>query len=282
MNRQPIKLILMVILTTAFLHGPAASNTEAAELKGIDIMTRADNLESGEDSHSYAIFELINKRGRKRVRKTMRFFKDYKGKSGFDSKMITFFQSPPDVKGTGFLSWTYADESKDDKQWLYLSALRRVRRIASSSQDDNFMGTDFTYDDLGDRKISEDTHRLLKSDTLNGTDCYVVESVPKKKDYIYSKKRVWVDKKNWLVLKVDFYDRKDRLLKTLNTEWQQLDDLWTWKESKMENHLTGHSTVISVKKVMMNADLEDKHFNERSLKRGIKCRSCHDEDPKLD
>ena len=88
--------------------------------------------------------------------------------------------------------------------------------------------------------------------------------------------------KNWLILKVDFYDRKDRLLKTLKTDWQAVDEIWAWKRSEMKNHLTGHATVIDIKKIEINADLEDKIFNQRTLKRGVKCRSCHDEDPLLD
>lgn len=151
--------------------------------------------------------------------------------------MITFFESPPDVKGTGFLSWSYVDEDKDDDQWLYLPALRKVRRIAASNKGDSFMGSDFTYDDMGERKVEEDNHTLLKSENLKDTDCYVVESVPKKKGYIYSKKITWVYKANLIPIKVDYYDRKGRFLKTLETEWQKVGGIWGLVAGRNEKSL---------------------------------------------
>lgn len=241
-----------------------------AEISGLDIMTRVDERDDGDDQVSRAVFELINKRGQKRVRETIRLWKDYENREGFDTKMITFFESPPDVKNTGFLSWSYWDEEKDDDQWLYLPALRKIRRIAASNKGDHFMGTDFTYDDMGERKVEEDRHILLRSEAYQETDCYVVESIPKKAKYIYSRKITWVDKKHWIPLKVDYYDRKDRLLKTLQTDWQLIDDIWTWKRSEMANHLTGHRTVIEITEANLNVGLTDSDFVERTLKRGYR------------
>ncbi|MBU2647741.1 outer membrane lipoprotein-sorting protein [bacterium] len=241
----------------------------AAEISGLDIMKKVDQLEDGDDQSSRAVYTLINRRGQQRVRNTVRFWKDYNGREGFDSKMITFFESPPDVKGTAFLSWSYMDEDRDDDQWLFLPALRKVRRIAAGNKDDYFMGTDFTYDDMGDRKVEEDTHTLLKSEPCGTDECYVVESVPKRKRDMYSKKITWVDSKRWLIQKVDFYDRKGRFLKTLTMVWQEVKGIWTWKRGEMKNHLSQHSTVIDVQEVKVNTGLEDRVFIERTLKRGM-------------
>lgn len=258
----------LILFIQAMLSLPLSSSLEARDLTGLEIMTRVDQREDGDDQTSEANFELMNKRGQKRIRDTIRLWKDYDGKSAFDAKMITFFKSPPDVKGTGFLSWSYEDENKDDDQWLYLPALRKVRRIAAGNKGNYFMGTDFTYDDMGERKVEEDEHKLLKRETHAGVECYVIESTPKKKGYIYSKKLTWVDKKNWLPLKVDYYDRKNKFLKTLKTEWQLVDGIWTWKRSEMKNHQTGHKTIIAITSVKMNTGLKDRDFTARMLKRG--------------
>jgi len=254
-----------VLLMAGF--GPLA---QAEEPTGLEIMTRVDERDDGEDQVSRAVFRLVNKRGQERTRKTVRYWKDYDGQDELDAKMITFFESPPDVKGTGFMSWSYLDQTRNDDQWIYLPALRKVRRIAASKQGDYFMGTDFTYDDMGERKVGEDTHSLVRSESLEGADCYVVESVPKEKRYIYSKRLTWVDKAEWLPLKVDYYDKKDRFLKTLETKWQRVDGLWTWQHSVMANHLTGHRTVIAIEDVKLNTGLDDGLYNRVTLEKGIR------------
>ncbi|MFC1853367.1 outer membrane lipoprotein-sorting protein [candidate division CSSED10-310 bacterium] len=241
----------------------------AEELSGLQLMKMVDERDDGEDQTSKATFELINKRNQKRIRETVRVWKDYEGQEGYDAKMITFFESPPDVKGTGFMSWSYEDQNKDDDQWLYLPALRKVRLIASSDKGKSFMGSDFTYDDMGDRKVEQDTHTLLKTENLNNRECYVVESVPIEKRYIYSKKVTWVDKKNLIPVKVEYFDRKKRHLKTLETEWQQVNNIWTWKRSVMSNHLTRHQTIIEIKEVELNKNVSDSIFNKRTLEKGI-------------
>jgi len=259
-------LVIAAMLAAGALFAPVAP---AADPTGLEIMTRVDQLDDGDDQASQATYTLVNKRGQKRIRNTVRFWKDCDGKDGFDAKMITFFESPPDVKGTGFLSWSYADEEKDDDQWLYLPALRKVRRISAGNKDDYFMGSDFTYDDMGERKVSEDSHKLVRSEMVSGVDCYVVESVPKKAG-MYSRRLTWVEKQNWLTQKVDYYDRKERLLKTLSMEWQKVGNLWTWKRGEMKNHLTQHATIIDITEVRINPGLADNVFTERVLKRGMK------------
>ena len=275
-STRPV-LIIPALISLASLIGITipAKSAHGEEISGLEIMTQVDQREDGDDQVSRAVFELINKRGQKRVRDTIRLWKDYEGKESFDTKMITFFESPPDVKGTGFLSWSYWDEDKDDDQWLYLPALRKVRRIAAGNKGDYFMGTDFTYDDMGERKVEEDRHTLVRSEIYNNADCYVVESVSKNKGYIYSKKLSWVNKKQWIPLKVDYYDRKDKLLKTLQMDWQLISDIWTWKKAEMANHQTGHRTTIEISEIAINVGLEDGDFMERGLKRGYR-KQTHD------
>ncbi|MGD8401237.1 MAG: outer membrane lipoprotein-sorting protein, partial [Bacillota bacterium] len=165
------------------------SFVQAASLTGRDIMVKVDNRDDGETRKSKMIMTLINKVGDKRIRKVISYQKDY----GKDSKAIMIFESPGDVKGTGYLSWEYDNQNKDDDRWLYLPALRKIRRISGSSNSDYFMGTDFTYDDMGDRNVDEDEHTLQRKEKLNGYQCWVVQSIPKEiDDGDYTKKISWV------------------------------------------------------------------------------------------
>ncbi len=264
MKRRTISLVLL-----PFFIIPV-SIAFSAELSGLDIMTNVDQREDGDDQISEAVFTLINKRGKKRIRKTIRYWKDYDGKNSFDEKTVIFFKSPPDVKNTGFLNWSYVDIKKDDDQWLYLPALRKVRRISSSGKEDSFMGTDFTFDDMGDRQVEEDTHNLLRSEIHEKIDSYVIESVPVDKDYMYSKKVTWLDKNNWIDYKTMFYDRKGKILKTLKTRWQMVQEVWVPEQMHMLNHQSGHQTTIDVSNVRFNNNIKDNLFSKNRIKRGIK------------
>jgi outer membrane lipoprotein-sorting protein len=241
------------------------------QLTGRDIMIKVDQRPDGDNQASVSSWMLVNKRGEQRVRKTRRYWKDYEGKGGFDTKLVVFFDYPPDVKGTGFLNWSYMDLEKDDDQWLYLPDLRKVRRIAGRDKEKAFMGSDFTFDDMGDRQVDEDFHNLLRTEEIAGRSYYIVESIPKKKGYIYSKKLHWVDRETWVVPKIEFFDRKGRHLKTLEVEWQLVDGIWTWKKAKMENFITGHKTLVEISEVKINTDIiTDATFTERTIRRGIR------------
>jgi len=264
-----IKSILMYLVKMFLicLFPFSLSPSLAQELSGLQIMINEDTREDGDDQISSSIFYLINKRGQKRIRDTVRKWKDYDGKDGFDEKTIIFFQSPPEVQGTGFLNWSYPDITKDDDQWLYLPALRKIKRISASDKEDSFMGTDFTFDDMGDREVEEDTHKRIGQETFENKKCYIVESTPKEKDYMYSKKLVWVVDREWIIPKVEFYDRKGRLLKHLKVQWHKVQGIWTWKGCVMKNVQTGHQTIIEVKDTKFNLGYKDNLFTQRTLRR---------------
>jgi hypothetical protein len=186
-------------------------NSHAQKLTGRDIVEKAYNLPTGKDRTSILTMTLTNSNGSTRVRKIKQFTKDF----GNVEKSIMFFLSPADVRNTSFMNWSY-DSDKPDDQWIYLPALKKIKRISSDSKSDYFMGSDFTYDDLGDRKLDADVHKLLREETVDGIACYVVESVPKDEDYMYSKTITWIRKENFVGLKKEFYDEDGELLKTLS------------------------------------------------------------------
>ncbi|MDR2759731.1 MAG: outer membrane lipoprotein-sorting protein [Spirochaetaceae bacterium] len=129
------------------------------------------------------------------------------------SRTIIVFQRPPSVANTRFL--TMENPGNPDDRWIFLPALGKVRRIAASEGSGNFMGTDFSYDDISSasRDAELDTHTLLREESLNGRTCYVIESTPKDKSYQYSKMVQWIDKASLISYKIELYDRRGTLVK---------------------------------------------------------------------
>jgi outer membrane lipoprotein-sorting protein len=208
---------------------------------------------------------LINSRGDQRVRRIKQFFKDY----GKEEKTIMFFLAPSDVRDTSFMTWSYEQEGREDDQWIYLPALRRVKRISSDSKGDYFMGSDFTYDDLGDRHPSEDTHRLVRSEQEGPTRLYVVESVPRDPDYMYSRTVTWVEDERWIGRKKEFYDQDGDLLKVLTVQQsEQIDGYWVLTRLEMHNVQKNHRTRMELQDVHMDRGVSDQLFTERAMTRG--------------
>jgi outer membrane lipoprotein-sorting protein len=254
---------LKKLLTVAIV---IAGFSASAQLTGREIVNKAYNLPSGDDQTSQLTMTLVNKSGQTRIRKIQQFTKDF----GTVEKSIMFFLSPADVKNTSFMNWSYDDENKADDQWIYLPALKKVKRISSDSKSDYFMGSDFTYDDLGDRKLDADTHKLLREENIEGHDCYVVESVSKDEDYMYSKTVTWIRKDNFVGVKKEFYDEDGELLKTLHIkEVKKISGFWIITHSEMENIQNNHKTVMQLSNIKINTGVPASKFTERMMMRGM-------------
>lgn len=253
-----------VILIVALVFMTIGATKSTAQMTGKQIMESVYNAPAGEDMQGELSMILINKQGEQRVRKLQQYIKDF----GDTEKKIMFFLSPADVKGTSFMNWSY-DDGKDDDQWIYLPALNRTKRISSEGKNDYFMGSDFTYDDLGDRHPDEDNHTLLGEETVDGKACYVVESKPKEEDYIYSGIISWIMKDNMIGLKREFYDEDGDLLKTLTIhEYDKIDGYWTILKTEMKNVQKDHKTVMEFSDVQINQGVADSKFTERSMTMG--------------
>lgn len=255
----------LIHIFIVFLFCISAVSIQGAELTGREIMIKVDERPDGDDQRSIMKMTLVNKRGKTRERALLMYSKDY----GKDSKSLMYFQSPGDVKGTGFLSWEYDDPEKDDAQWLYLPALKKSRRISSSSENDYFLGTDFTFDDMGDRSVDEDTHTLLKEEEVGGHLCWVVESKTKDKDYMYSKRVGWIRQDSLSAVKIDFYDKRGSLLKVLTaSDIREQDGIWTHHKMEMNHIQKNHKTIIEIEEVEYNTGVKDSLFRVSTLERG--------------
>jgi hypothetical protein len=260
MTKKSLTLMMgLVGLMTA-----CGSMIQAAGLTGREVMLRVDQRDDGETRRFELKLNLINRAGGRRVRKVVTCQKDY----GDDTKVIMIFQSPADVKGTAYLSWEYDDPAKRDDRWLYLPALRKIRRISGNSSNDYFMGTDFTYDDLGGRSIDEDTHTLLREEELKGRKCWVVKSVPKKKRSEYTQKTLWIAKDLDMAIKVKYFNKRG-LLKTLEVnDIEQIDGIRTAKKMIMTNKQEAHTTILEYFNIKYNTSLPDDLFQTAALERG--------------
>ncbi len=263
-----VKKLAAVILTVALAAsiGPA---TASEELTGLEIMERDEEQNEGEDEFNKTTMRLINKRGQERKRKM-----EYYSKTGENDndKILILFLEPADVKGVGLLTIEHSD--RDDDQWLYLPALRKVRRISSSDQGDSFMGTDYTYEDIRSEKLDKHIYTVTGSETVDGHDCYVIEALPateeQKKDSGYSKREIWVRKDIFLMKRVKYYNKRGEHFKTeiRRDIVEAAPGLYRPNFMEMKNLKTGHTTQITFDERKMNSGLADRLFTERMLKRG--------------
>ncbi len=259
--KKPLKLKYLSALMTAGLLMTAPVQAEDA----LAIMQRVDQLDDGDTRTSKTTMTLINKHGSQRVRQLVSYAKDYPG----ETKQVMVFTQPADVKGVANLSYEYDDVNKNDDTWLYLPAMRKARRIAGAARNGYFMGSDFTYDDMGDRQPEEDTHSLLREEQRDGVNCWVIESRPLDANYMYSKRVSWVRQDNDMINYVEYYDRQGQLLKTLSVrDIKQVDGLWAAGIMEMHNVQDDHRTVIENNEIVFNQPVKDRLFRVSTLERG--------------
>ncbi|KGN97052.1 hypothetical protein HQ36_08455 [Porphyromonas gingivicanis] len=236
---------------------------------GREIAQKVKDRPDGDTRQSELVMQLINKRGSVRERKLTSYSIDT-GKDKKDRKGIMFFQFPSDVKGTGFLTWDYEDPKKDDDKWLYLPAMKKTRRISgSSAKTEYFMGSDFTYDDMGQRNVDEDVHTLLGEEEYQGHRCWKLESIPVDKRSIYSKKIAWIRKDCLIPVKVEYYDKMGKLHRLLELSLiSNVEGYWVAQKLHMKNVQSGHQTILEIKNPKYNLPLEESKFNVTTLEKG--------------
>lgn len=262
MNRRMIQSTVAAVIVGLL---PFTLAAETAEEKGLAIAVEADKRDEGfGDSTANMTMELRNKQGDSSTRyiriKTFEVIGD-------GDKSMSIFDEPADVKGTAFLTFSHA--IKPDEQWLYLPALKRVKRINSKNKSGPFMGSEFAYEDIASQEVEKYTYKYLRDETLNGIDCFVMERYPAYEHSGYTRQVAWINKAEYRPEKVVFYDRKNSLLKTLTYEGYQqyLDKFWRADQMYMENHQTGKSTTLTWSDYQFKTGLEDRDFNKNSLKR---------------
>jgi outer membrane lipoprotein-sorting protein len=242
----------------------ALSNTEAEE-RGLEISQLTKLRDTGwVDNTADMLMTLRNRQGHESIREVK--IKNLEQLDDGD-KSLTNFNQPKDVKGTSFLSFSHPQCADD--QWLYLPALKRVKRISSSNKSGPFMGSEFAFEDLSSFEIQKYHYKYLADESINGFNSYKVEQYPVDKNSGYTRRIVWVDQVEYRLQKIDFYDRKDSLLKTLSySQYQQYENkFWRPDSMMMINHQTGKSTELQWSNYQFRTGLKDSDFNKSALKR---------------
>lgn len=233
---------------------------------GREIAQKVKDRPDGDTRQSELTMTLINKRGKTRERKLTSYSIDV----AKDKKTIMFFTYPGDVQGTGFLTWDYDESGKDDDKWLYLPSMKKTRRISgSSAKKDYFMGSDFTYDDMGSRSLDEDTHKLLGEETIDGHKCWKLEYTSKDNRDIFSKKIGWIRQDCLIALKVEYYDRMGKLHRVLKlSNINKVDGFWIAQKLEMTNVQTQHKTILEITNPKFNVPMDESKFTVQTLEKG--------------
>lgn len=245
---------------------PLSLHAQTPEEKGLAIVMEADTRDKGFGDYTANMTMILrNKHGKESKRKIRTRTLEV---SNDGDKSLSIFDTPRDVKGTAFLSFSH--KVGDDEQWLYLPALKRVKRINSRNKSGSFMGSEFAYEDIASQEVEKYTYKHLREEELNGVLCYVGESYPvDTKNSGYTKRITWMDTAEYRVFKVDYYDRKKSLLKTLTVDGYQqyLGKYWRAGSMEMVNHQSGKSTTLLWENYVFQTGLSDKDFSATSLKR---------------
>lgn len=251
---------LMLLMTLAAAASPAADEATA---KGLAIARQADERMNGFKDYSATLaMTLRTKTGQQAVRelrvKTLEV-------PGDGDKSLTIFDQPKDVEGTALL--TYAHKTADDDIWLFLPALKRVKRIAGSNKSGPFMGSEFAFEDISSQEVEKYTYKYLREARHETFDCHVVEAVPLDRNSGYSRQEVWFDKAELRAVKVDYFNKRGDHLKTLvSTGFRKyLDRFWYPDRMTMTNHQSGRSTVLDYKNYRFANGYTDREFDQSSL-----------------
>ena len=252
--------LLIFILTMPFL-----TQAQTPEEKGRAIAEELDRRDSAwVDQQSTMRMILHNRNGDESSREIRNRLLEVQGDG---DKTLIIFDEPNDVKGTAFLSYTHA--MVPDEQWLYLPALKRVKRISSNNKSGPFMGSEFAYEDINSQEVGKFTYKYLRDEKVEGRDCFVNENRPTYEYSGYTRLMVWIDKEYYQPVRIEYYDRKDELLKTLTYKGynQYMGRYWRPDVMEMVNHVNGKSTRLEWKNYRFGTGLTERDFDINTLKR---------------
>jgi hypothetical protein len=255
--------VFLLLILSAIYTCNAAEHKDKKVTLGTALAQKVYDRPSGQDASS-KVTMLLESKGKEPRKRVMYSYSIDRGNS--ERWTLLRFIEPKDVEKTGLLTLDY--KGNDSQQWLYLPALDRVRRISSSRKGGRFVGSDFNYEDLMDREVGMDEHRLLGKSKLGKVECYILESIPVDLDNsVYTKRVSWIHPKLLLPLKVDLYQKgRDKPTKRLQAKKiKKIQGYWTVFESTMYNLKTGHKTLLRTTDVQYDQGLPEELFSQRGL-----------------
>lgn len=265
--------LVLGALALVFAGAGRPATVHADDPKARAIMVKVNNRDDGDNNTNDMEMTLIDSRNSRRVRRLT----SYRKHKGPDTVSLMFFLEPADVEGTGFLTYDYEAQGKDDDQWLFLPALRKSKRIASDDKSGAFMGSDFNFSDMTDPDLSKYDFSLVKEEAVNGTRTWVIDTVPRDEataeETGYAKGRVWVRQDNYVVIRGIRWVYRSRRLKFMQVNrLEKFDGVWVPTEMQMvtrEGNKTVHATLLKMANVKFNQKLDDSLFTLRRLEKGL-------------
>ena len=258
--------ISLLASASAFANDPAARGDTPEAQKGYDLSARADRTDNGFcDSRVNARMVLTNRAGQQTVREFSFQTLEKEDESVGDKSMVVF-DSPRDVEGTALLS--HANILDPDDQWLYLPALKRVKRISSKNKSGAFVGSEFAFEDFTISELNKFTYSYVGEEEFDGMKTDVIERFPRYENSGYTKQISWLDQDIYQVRKVEFYDRKGALLKTLRlSDYRDYDGIWRAHSLKMVNAQNGKETELVYEDFSFKNGLDSNDFEQGVLTR---------------
>jgi outer membrane lipoprotein-sorting protein len=269
-TRSTLVVLVGCIAITASV-GSLSQPADTAAITAGEIMQRSQLAYyfAGEDAKGMLTMELIDRKGstRKRVMTMLRRNQENRG----EQKFFIYFHEPGDVRRLTFMIWKYPE--KEDDRWIYIPAVDLIRRIAADDKYSSFVGSDFSYEDVSGRDLSEDTHSLLGEESLDDREAFIVESIPLT-PAAFTRRVSWIDQDSFLPLKIEYYDAQNQLQRIFTAN--DIEDIAagdgesvyrTIMRRTMENVRTGHRTEVTVTSVSYDLGLSDEDFSERHMRR---------------
>jgi outer membrane lipoprotein-sorting protein len=262
------KILLALTLGVTLL----TTNLFADDPKARAIMEKVDARDDGQTLEQDMLMVLIDKNGNTRDRDIKSYGKDF----GEDEYRIMFFKSPADVKNTAFLTYDYDDSSKDDDQWLYLPALKKVKRIPTSDKSSSFMGSDFSYFDMTDRDLEDYDFKLLKETKVRGNKAWMIQAIPRTAEVVkesgYTKSIALVRQDNYVVVRSIGFMKNNRKKYLDVKKLHKKDGVWLIDEMTMttkKGKSTLHKTLLRFSNIKLNRAIDDNMFTTRRLEKGL-------------
>ena len=261
------------IIFTMLLTGEFYPAQKVFAQSGREIKEKVNARDEGDRSTGEMEMILIDKKGKKRVRK----LKTFGRKKDKDTQSLMFFLSPADVKNTGFLTYDYNESGKDDDQWLYLPALRKTKRIAAGDKSGSFMGSDLNYSDMTTPDLDLYDYTLMKETEVRGNKVWQIKAVPKSKDEAkksgYSKSVIFIRQDNYVMIRAVRWVYKKRRNKYLDVKkLEKIDGIWVSTEMHVTTKTgkkTLHKTILKQKNIRFNQDeVNANFFTVRRLEKG--------------
>ncbi len=267
----PVRAVCIALFAAGLLF--AATLAGAETLTARQIMERVDARDDGDHQTQDMEMLLVDKKGSERRRLIRSLSRDV----GEDTQSILFFQSPADVKDTGFLTYDYDDDEKDDDQWLYLPALKKTKRIASGDKSGSFMGSDFSFADMTDRNLDFYDYELMKETEVGGHKVWQIQAIPNIEKEIeetgYTKSVLFVRQDNFVSVRSVNWVKKGKRLKYFDVKkLEQIDGIWVATEIHMttkKGKKTLHKTILKSHNVKFNQGHDDALFTVRRLEKGL-------------